>query len=212
MIATGTIMRHSHGTLGRHFTLAAVLLILLATLTVGRTRAAGPDWELLGPGEAVLQLYTPASGAFFARTGTALLRSDDAGASWQPVNLPPTVPPNLPSPTPAPESVRRAFAVDPTDHSIIFTSDVVGLLRSTDGGETWGPLAFPSGASRSVQYIAVSPADHQRAYALTLSSQSMSDLGSILRSDDGGITWTVARTISICHRITISPARPSHKE
>jgi hypothetical protein len=193
---TGSLVRRSPpATLGRLLALASALLLVLGVLPVDAARAQAPDWELLGPGEPVLQLYTPASGAFFARTATGLWRSDDAGASWQPVNLPPEVPPNLPSPVPSTADFRRVVEVDPTDHAIIFASDIVGLQRGADVGETWTALALPQGASKSFRYIAVSPADHQRVYALALSSQSMSDLGSILRSDDGGATWT-ARTIS----------------
>ena len=193
MTALELVRRRIHRGLARLAVLAAVLLTLWIVVGASAAQAADADWELLGPGEAVFELFTPTSGAFFARTATALLRSDDAGLSWQPVNLPPTVPPNLPPPTPSPESVRRAFAVDPTDHSIIFTSDVVGLLRTTDGGETWTSLSIPSGVGQSVQDIVVSPADHQRIYVQTFASETMSGQVWNLRSDDGGTTWTITR-------------------
>ena len=47
------------------------------------------DWQPTGLTEETFQLFTPASGAFIAATFTRVMRSDDAGASWHQVNLPP---------------------------------------------------------------------------------------------------------------------------
>src|SRR5258708_30554720 len=72
------------------WTLALLALLLAAS---GPVRVAGAqgmnDWELTGLTEPVLRLFTPSSGAFFAQTGHAFLRSDDAGTTWRHVSLDP---------------------------------------------------------------------------------------------------------------------------
>src|SRR6188508_1302234 len=51
--------------------------------------AQGPEWVLLDASEPSFQLYAPASGALFARTASGLKRSDDGGATWRTIELPP---------------------------------------------------------------------------------------------------------------------------
>ena len=68
-------------------------LALAAALSGGAASAAqetnGAGWEATPLAGPVLQLFTPAGGAVFARGGTGLLRSDDAGLSWTALSLPP---------------------------------------------------------------------------------------------------------------------------
>jgi photosystem II stability/assembly factor-like uncharacterized protein len=131
-------------------------------------KGGGPGaWQPTGLGEAVRQLYTPTSGAFFARTQTDLWRSDDAGATWASVSLPPL------------GSGERLGAVDPTNHTIVYVSGADGLYKSSDDAATWTPV-LPG----NVQGVVVSAADPRVVYAITLR-------GSLVfhRSRDGGATW-----------------------
>ncbi len=130
-------------------------------------------WELTGLAGPVEQLYTPASGAFLARTQGSLYRSDDGGASWVPVSLPP----------PPADPARIRVEVDPTNHDVLYASGAEGLYRSPDGGASWG-LLLPTD-DRTVAAVAVSSADPRLVYVgLTSYSHFW-----FLRSRDAGATW-----------------------
>ena len=156
---------------------AAALLTLAPVLIPGTGErfaahaAAAPDWEPTGLGEPVLELYTPASGLLFARTRDGLSRSDDAGATWTAVSLPPS---------------PRAVAVDPTDHTTLYVAGAAGLYKTADDAATW-TLVLPL-TERALR-IAVSPADSQLVYLALTGPQSISADFRLLRSRDGGITW-----------------------
>ena len=63
-----------------------------------------------------------------------------------------------------------------------------GIFKTTDGGEHWTELTHNPGLPKGIIGdigITVSPADPQRVYAIV-----ESDSGGVLRSDDGGATWT----------------------
>jgi len=62
-----------------------------------------------------------------------------------------------------------------------------GLFKSVDGGDTWTELTKKKGMPEGVIGrigIAVSPADHDRIYAIVEAKE-----GGVFRSDDGGDTW-----------------------
>jgi photosystem II stability/assembly factor-like uncharacterized protein len=63
-----------------------------------------------------------------------------------------------------------------------------GLFKSTDGGDTWTDLSrapgMPAGPLGKIG-ITVSPADHNRLYALVEAHE-----GGLYRSDDAGASWT----------------------
>jgi photosystem II stability/assembly factor-like uncharacterized protein len=160
----------------RQFVAGLVALGAVGAGALALDRAAGPAraqgksagaWEPTGLGEAVHALYTPASGALFARTADALWRSDNAGTTWTPVALPP------------PGSGERLAAVDPTNHTVIYVSGADGLYESSDDAATWAPV-LPG----SIQAIAVSAADPRLVYAITLRGSL-----TFQRSRDGGLTW-----------------------
>jgi photosystem II stability/assembly factor-like uncharacterized protein len=156
-------------------------LLLLATTAPASSAlgAQAPDWEPLGIGEAVVRLFTPASGAFFVQTASGLMRSDDGGTTWRAVDLPPQ----------GPYQSRIVVAVDPNDHTILFANGAEGVYRSTDDGMIWEPLALPASTGSSVRSIAVSPADHAIVYVMRAESDTNAEELWLLRSDDGGTTW-----------------------
>jgi photosystem II stability/assembly factor-like uncharacterized protein len=186
-----------HGGMGVIRALVAALLVaVVASSGSPHAEAApaawqpAPDWEPTALAGRVTELFTPASGAFYAvqrRVGAqeispsdgvyrneGLWRSDDAGDSWRLVSLPPHA-----------ENVW----VDPTDHSIIYAHASPRLYKTTDGGETWSPLVltpFPQTDSAvHVGIVALSPADHQVLYARAWNGA----MSLLLRSRDGGLTW-----------------------
>lgn len=76
------------------------------------------------------------------------------------------------------------FAQHPTDASVAWasghppTGGALGIVKSTDGGATWRPLALPG---KDFHALAVSPADPQRLWGYAA--------GALHRSEDGGATW-----------------------
>jgi hypothetical protein len=68
------------------------LLVLAVTMAataaiVAPSRAWMAGWEPTGLAERTLSLQAPTSGAFFATTEAATLRSDDGGQSWTDLGL-----------------------------------------------------------------------------------------------------------------------------
>ena len=178
MGACGWTTRRAGARAGLSIVLAALLALTLL-LGSGDAPVHGEpldDWEQTGLTGPVAELFAPASGAFFARTDGGLFRSDDGGASWRAVNLPP-VPPNA-----------RAWrvAVDPTDHTVLYTSGEGGLYKSTDDAATW-TLVLPT--KEFVRGIAVSPADRGLIYVGLVPTADISSDFRFLRSRDGGATW-----------------------
>src|SRR5207249_11586136 len=78
------------------------------------------------------------------------------------------------------------LTLDPLDSSTVFAGGYHGLLKSTDGGESWSALnsGLPSGCG-IVNALAIDPQDSNIAYA------SIFGRG-IFRSADAGTTWTDA--------------------
>src|SRR5215208_5683664 len=139
---------------------AVAVLTFVLTIAVGgaRTQAAlTADWEPTGLGGRVLQLFTPASGAFFALSEEGLFRSDDAGTTWAPVSLPP-----LPADVPV---ARTRIAVDPTDHAILYAGGADGIYKSTDAAASWTLiLPTPERSFSRALSIAPSAADRNLVY------------------------------------------------
>lgn len=197
----------------------AIRTVWLLTFLLLRLQIAGPvqakqegdapaagDWERTGLTDSAAQLFVPRSGALLARTDTALMRSDDGGATWRSVPLPP--------------GPLGALTVDPTDHTIVYAVGPAGLYKTTDDAQTWhvilgSDLSVPvvtcwmtgddylSGSCDSTQappggvqvwpidHLAISPANHNMLY-LTFRHTDGLAVG-LLRSQDGGQSWQPLR-------------------
>lgn len=87
----------------------------------------------------------------------------------------------------------NSIAVDPRDPNVIYLGAALGgVWKTTDGGQNWTPLTDdqPSLASGG---IAIAPGNPDTIYVGTgeenFSGDSLYGAG-VLRSDDGGVTWT----------------------
>lgn len=151
---------------------AAARVATGAAPAVATRSAEAGAWTLVGPTGGVGRLFAPASGALFAATDFDLFRSDDGGASWRQVELPPT------------RRTQRTIAVDPTNHQTIYVESNDGLQRTTDDTASWS-LILPT--DRHIRRAAVSPADPGIVYV-----EHGGDFDSdhfFLASLDQGATW-----------------------
>ncbi len=113
-------------------------------------------------------------------------KSTDAGTTWKPVSdFLPTL--NI-----------SALAVDPTDDEIVyagtgdfhgFEGHAAGVMKSTDGGNTWIQLGKNDFGTVPISKIIVDP---DRPEWITVTTGRGSAQGFIWRSVDGGATWAHA--------------------
>lgn len=75
----------------------------------------------------------------------------------------------------------RSLTMHPTQPGVVFAGTQAGPYRSTDAGDTWAPMAFPSDEP-VVWSFEIHPANPQVMYAGT---QDMA----VYRSDDSGAHW-----------------------
>lgn len=135
---------------------------------------AAPDLHAAG-GALSLAAHPDDPDLVWAGTPAGLLRSQDAGASWEPVL--PDVPVTAVTFDPADANQLLAYAPAPGD----------GLMESTDAGQSWSPTGWMlEAADDAVGHLAVHPNDPQQVYAGSYAED-------LYRSNDGGRTWhTVA--------------------
>jgi hypothetical protein len=155
---------------------------------VRRSEDGGRTWIDAGlPGQQVFSIAVSAGdGAVYAGTEpSALFRSDDRGRSWRELTglleLPSRPTWSFP-PRPWTSHVRW---IAPSPHeagTLLAGIELGGLMRSTDGGETWQD--HRPGAQRDVHSLAWHPQVPGRAYE--------AGGGGAAWSEDGGDTWQPA--------------------
>ncbi len=152
---------------------------------VRRTRDGGSVWadcKLFVPGVFSIAV-SAVDGAVYAGTEpSALYRSDDAGQTWRELRglleLPSRPTWSFP-PRPWTSHVRW-IAPSPHHADVLLVGiELGGLMRSTDGGETWED--HRAGAQPDVHSLAWHPQVEGRAYE--------AGGGGAAWSDDGGSTW-----------------------
>ncbi len=155
---------------------------------VRRSEDGGRTWADAGlPGQQVFSIaVSAADGVVYAGTEpSALFRSDDSGQSWRELTglleLPSRPTWSFP-PRPWTSHVRW---IAPSPHqagTLLAGIELGGLMRSTDGGETWQD--HRPGAQRDVHSLAWHPQVPGRAYEAAG--------GGAAWSEDGGDTWQPA--------------------
>jgi BNR/Asp-box repeat len=155
---------------------------------VRRSRDGGRTW--VESGLAGAQVYSvavsAADGAVYAGTEpSALYRSADRGETWRELEALLELPsqPTWSFPPRPWTSHVRWIAPSPHDADLLLAGiELGGLMRSTDGGETWED--HRPGAQRDVHSLAWHPQVAGRAYE--------AGGGGAAWSEDGGATWTPA--------------------
>jgi len=75
------------------------------------------------------------------------------------------------------------MAIDPQDTNRIYVGALnAGVWRTTDGGNTWQPIA-DSLPTLSIAALALDPINHNRLYLVSARN-------GVFRSDDGGTSWS----------------------
>jgi photosystem II stability/assembly factor-like uncharacterized protein len=135
---------------------------------------SGNTWTRLSTGVTlvaalVIDPVTPST--IYAATNApsfGVIKSIDGGTSWVPLT------------GPTGTGLIYRLAIDPISPSTLYLGSNGGLFKTTNGGTNWGRLnAFPSTAYT----IAIDPISPTTVYAGS---------GSILKSPDGGVSWSNA--------------------
>jgi photosystem II stability/assembly factor-like uncharacterized protein len=148
---------------------------------------------------------SPADGSVYAGTEPSMLfKSSDGGSSWRELETLRQLPsaPTWSFPPRPWTSHVRWIAPNPADAGLLLVGiELGGLMRSTDGGETWADHA--PGAQRDVHALAWHPRAAERAYE--------AGGGGAAWSDDGGHTWQPAdkgRDRHYTWALAVSPSDP----
>jgi len=120
-------------------------------------------------------------GLLYQENGTALIRTDDAGATWQPVMLP----------APVPAGMCGMQVIDA--NTVVVVGAYYGtptFVRTDDAGANWSVLDMSvyCGALVDVHFF-----DELNGVAVGSSTPGATRRHMILTTNDGGITWDVRR-------------------
>jgi photosystem II stability/assembly factor-like uncharacterized protein len=181
---------------------------------VYRSDDDGENWEPSARGlvsTAVSAGTATRSGALFTAVFfDGLLRSLDQGATWTrslDVGF----------------TYVQAFALDPADAATVyagttfsFGEDPHFLWKTTDGGDSWQPLPYPTTVfeggqivALDVDDIAVDPVDPATVFLATaLNNAGLSSWAGLFRSRDGGQSWEKIGTPSPYFDVKTHPAAP----
>jgi photosystem II stability/assembly factor-like uncharacterized protein len=165
--------------------------------SIFKSTDAGKTWRATGGGKVftnqdgwggALAVDRQHPSTVYASIGRTLVRTTDAGASWQPITQG------------LPQQVVTALTVDPKQPETVYAGlyptynkDVIsatgGIYKTTNGGDTW-TQAFPGITPGA---LAVDPARPTTIYAVVNVHAVVNGRNARLaRSTDGGRTWTTA--------------------
>lgn len=166
------------------------------------TTDGGESWKLIAskPGTFIRALgFIDENTGFIGNVGTdyypgvtdetPLYRTDDGGVTWTPVDL-------------GAHTIKGVCAIDILETSRIYQGELqprtvvhaagrvggpTGILRSIDRGETWSVIDMQAHAG---MILDVKFFDEMTGLVFASSSRGADNEGLILRTEDGGKTWT----------------------
>lgn len=163
---------------------------------------SAPVWEAIGPygGYVRALAANPADpNEIFAVAQTGqIFRSADGSRTWTLITVR--------------DVALCDIACSPSRPGTLYVVSARGLFVSSDHGVQWTERLFPSGCS-STANIWVSPTDPDRIQVGGSSWSPTSGCAALMKSSDGGRTWTV-KTFSCaftgtCYRIAVDPSDPN---
>ena len=189
--------------------------------------ASGPTWEFIGPrntappyrtffgtaavsGRVNAVAYDPVNENvyYIGAPQGGVWKTTDGGATWQPL-------------TDHWQFLQVAcIAIHPTNPNILYvgTGDFQGwmrpfsqgVMRSTDGGQTWQSLGATQFGNRCVSDILIDPENPNIITVCTGWGPYQRVTGNLWRSTDGGNTWTQVSSVSaIWSDLAISARNPT---
>jgi hypothetical protein len=181
------------------FTIYAATWRGLFKSTDGGENWAGADSGLAGlfydSSTITIDPLTPAT--LYATTSEGVFKSTDAARSWNKLDT-----------VQAGDNFGGGIAIDPVTPSTIYfgfiyidfiNGDEQGILKSTNGGQSWTRLGPPNAHRVSNPYrLVIDPINTSTLYA----PSSKSD-GNILKTTDGGQTWTVHPAAPLARRFCL---------
>jgi photosystem II stability/assembly factor-like uncharacterized protein len=103
-----------------------------------------------------------------------------------------------------------SMAIDPSSETL-YAGTQRNLLKTTDGGQTW---SSPPGPSGTVNALAIDSLNPSRVFAgLGLGISQNVSAAPLLRTEDGGSTWTEASrgiTNAVVTGLAVDPSAPLH--
>ena len=157
----------------------------------------------------------------FGGAGDFIFKSTDGGTTWRPLTngLPSVIEANLAMAPTNPNVIYAMVAGTPRGEEPTSTTGVVGIFKTTDGGEHWSAVNVPAGpmdaptahvdtrplariGGGDLPTLTVDPTDENIVYSATVV---------MWRSDDGGVHWTAIRGAyggDDYQRIWINPNNP----
>lgn len=181
------------------------------------TSAEGLTWTQVGPsnvGGRVTALAVAPGGTtiYLGAAGGGVFKSTNSGVNWTPV---------MDGWGWETFSIG-ALALDPADPNVVYAGtgeannaidnyDGNGLLRSSDGGQTWTSLGLQ--ATARIARVAVDPSNSSRLFVAAMGSQFSTgpDRG-LYRSEDGGQNWSKVLFVSDSTGVTDVLVNPAHPE
>ena len=151
---------------------------------VFRSMDGGDTWAPVRTGMHDLDVHDMAIAAtrpkrVYVSTASNLFMSDNLGDTWQSLGIRDKWP--LP--------YARGMAVKPDDPRVLYagcgqttTGEAGHVLRTTDFGQRWEVLPFPTPANATLWGLATHPADPDRIVAFTL-------FGEVYVSENAGASW-----------------------
>jgi photosystem II stability/assembly factor-like uncharacterized protein len=126
----------------------------------------------------------------YAAVGAAVLKTTDAGRSWQPIGHGLPVKAGLPRGGCHCSNGVTSLAIDPRRPSVVYAGvNQGGIYATTDGGNTWRRVAA-KGAYYLATMVGVDPEQPATIYGSGVREDDNSAY--LFRSTDGGRTWASA--------------------
>lgn len=194
------LIQHSNSILGV-FLAIRCSVPLVAEITKDLGPAPISTGNFTGRVSAIACSPTDPNRFFVGGADGGVWRTTDGGANWTPLT------------DQMPTTATGALALDPTNENILYvgTGEAnfanhsrygLGILKTTDGGDTWTQLAASTFAGRCISRIIVSPSNPQTLFASVTTAGGFPALAAaknhpqrngplgVFRSDDGGVNWT----------------------
>jgi photosystem II stability/assembly factor-like uncharacterized protein len=169
---------------------------------VFKSERGGTDWSRADAGLIDIDIRTlvidPTNAAtVYAGGRDGLFRSFDGGTSWTNLTsfqLPAPLWPSYPPPVGAERARIRSLLIDLFRPSVLYVQTIRNnaccasdnlVFKRVDGGATWSDSASPRSRGCGLSSVAMDPTNPN-----TLYTAAFDDGSSLLKSNNGGVTWT----------------------